>query len=286
VGSLFRILMQTLALSYEETRVPRPRSRVTLSLLGLCLAAAAVAAGAQEKPDTVPAYRNRLLGVFDMQTGAPLEGALVKDLFNKTSSLTTKTGTIGLFFLPDGGGFISVTKIGYAPQTMPVAISPADTQPITVVLERVTQLGPVTTTADAPRAYVSPSLRGFEERRKSGFGRFIPEAQLRKDEGRDIGSVLRTLAGLTLFSQGTSDYVTTTRAVASMRSGNSRRPPPPCRSTVYLDGMNIGAQPVKQLPQLDDLAGIEWYASVAELPAQFNATGNACGVLLLWTRER
>jgi hypothetical protein len=67
---------------------------------------------------------------------------------------------------------------------------------------------------------------------------------------------------------------------------SKNRPPPRCRSTIYLDGVNLGAQEVKQLPTGDQLAGVEWYASAAETPPKYNATGNACGVLLLWTRER
>jgi hypothetical protein len=33
-----------------------------------------------------------------------------------------------------------------------------------------------------------------------------------------------------------------------------------------------------------DLEGMEVYRSAAEIPPEYNATGSACGVILLWTR--
>jgi hypothetical protein len=35
-----------------------------------------------------------------------------------------------------------------------------------------------------------------------------------------------------------------------------------------------------------DYAGVEYYAGGASLPEKYNSTSNACGVLLLWTRDR
>jgi hypothetical protein len=58
-----------------------------------------IAAGGQTSAP-LPAYRARLLGVFNAQTGDPIEGAEVFDVFSKTKALTTATGTITLSFLP------------------------------------------------------------------------------------------------------------------------------------------------------------------------------------------
>src|SRR5436305_11035755 len=104
--------MALLGLLNKETLVrPRLASRLNrvlaIGVIGAGLCAAPVRA--QQKTDTIPAYRNRILGIFDVLTGQPIEGVLVKDILNKTSSLTTKTGTVGLFFLPDGGAFVSIT---------------------------------------------------------------------------------------------------------------------------------------------------------------------------------
>lgn len=253
---------------------------ITVGMLVLLLAATPILA--QGKPDTLAAYRNRLLGVFDVASGEPVEGAQVTDVLNKTSALTTRTGTVGLFFLPEEGGIVRITKVGYAPQTLTVGISPADTSPITVMFNHVNELPAVVSLAEAPN-YVSPMLREFEERRHSGFGRFISEAELRKHDDMRLGDVLRRLAGLEIVPSGRSDFVTTSRSAA----GNGMTlSPGRCRSVIYVDGVNLGATELRQLPDVITLGGVEWYASPAELPSLYNATGSACGVLLLWTRER
>ena len=132
---------------------------------------------------STPPYRHRILGVFDEQSGAPIEGAEVVDALNHVSALTTTTGTVSLVFLPDGGSMVQIKKVGYQPATMIVEIAPADTVPLTVILNRLASTSPgaaqtlptVVTKDSAPR-YISPGLQAFEERRRSGFGHFITEA--------------------------------------------------------------------------------------------------------------
>ena len=59
------------------------------------------------------------------------EGTKFRDAFSKTFALTTKTGTVTLVFLPEGGTLVQLRKVGYQPNTLFVAISPSDTLPIT-----------------------------------------------------------------------------------------------------------------------------------------------------------
>lgn len=37
---------------------------------------------------------------------------------------------------------------------------------------------------------------------------------------------------------------------------------------------------------VNQLAGVEYYADGASVPIQYSTTGADCGVLLLWSRER
>jgi hypothetical protein len=65
-----------------------------------------------------------LLGVFDETTSEPIPGVRVLDLLTSTSALTTRTGTVSLVFLQEGGGLIRVQKIGYEQQTLTVVGAP------------------------------------------------------------------------------------------------------------------------------------------------------------------
>ena len=50
--------------------------------------------------------------------------------------MTTATGTVALYFLPDGGSTLRVQKQGFRATTFDVAIPAKDTVPITLTLIR------------------------------------------------------------------------------------------------------------------------------------------------------
>src|SRR6185312_14642586 len=174
-------------------------------ILSAALVTTAVTAGAQSTPDsakaaTVPAYRFRVLGVLDADSGQPVEDAEVINVLSGVSAKTTKTGTVSLFFLAEGVSMVRIRKLGYATQAMAVEIGPNATTPITIVFERAQQLPAVVTTDSAPH-WISSALRGFEERRKTGLGYFIPSDLLRKEEDRPLGNVLKAhLAGVDVWT--------------------------------------------------------------------------------------
>ena len=82
----------------------------------------------------LPAYRHRLLGLYDQRTGDPIAGAAVVDSVTGTTALTTATGTVSLVFLPEGKSTIRIQKPGYESLHLDVRISPSDTTPLTLTL--------------------------------------------------------------------------------------------------------------------------------------------------------
>jgi hypothetical protein len=243
-------------------------------------------APARDTAARVPAYRARLLGLFDQATGEPIEGADVFDVSSGWSAKTTATGTVSLVFLPDGGGLVRIRKVGYAPVFTKIAISPRDTAPLTLLLERVAEL-PAVVTRDSAHHFISGSLNGFEERaRLKMAGYFITDTLLRKSENRTLGGLLRSQfpgIGVTLKDGPfLSTYVV---------GGGCFE--------VLLDGVPIGSQPVVSAPgaakippfnlnsiQISELQGVEYYPRGGMVPAEFANEGNGCGALMLWTRER
>ena len=83
-----------------------------------------------------PSLPLRIFGVLDVDTGEPVADVRVVDLATCTFARTTKTGTVSLSFMTAGNWRLSIEKAGYDSLTMPVAISPRDSNPVTVVLGR------------------------------------------------------------------------------------------------------------------------------------------------------
>jgi hypothetical protein len=229
----------------------------------------------QTPPATLPAYRGRVLGVFNATTGESIEGVEVVDLLAHTSALTSKTGTVSLAFLPDDGSMVRIQKIGFRPVTMIVAISAADTIPITVLLNPIAQTLPTVVTKDSSPRYISPGLSAFDERMKShAGGRFITAAELRKSDNRKMTDVMRSAGvGVKCSNFPMSCFAVSTRAG--------------CPFTVYFDGIQVRDQwrDLEQM-QVAQVGGVEIYFGPSTIPPRYNMTGSACGVILMWTRER
>ena len=54
---------------------------------------------------------------------------------------------------------------------------------------------------------------------------------------------------------------------------------------MYVNGVPYQDPDLAQMPA-NEYAGVEYYTSGATAPPLYNGTKSACGVLLLWTRER
>lgn len=87
-------------------------------------------------PISPTAFRNRLLGVFDIETGEAIAAMRITDVTSGTYAMTTSTGTVSLAFLPEGTSTIQLRHTAYGDTTMQVTISAKDTLPLTLVLAR------------------------------------------------------------------------------------------------------------------------------------------------------
>jgi hypothetical protein len=244
----------------------------TVSLMLLCAAVASA--------QTLPAYRHRILGVFNTD-GKPLEGVEVTDLKSGTTALTTSTGTVTLAYLPDGGSEVRVRQLGYVSVTQFIRIGLSDTTPVTVILVDAATVLPALVARDSAR--LSPGLRDFEARRRQGHGYFIGEAQLRKADNREMANVVRTIPGLVVscakvFPQECHAVSGRAQTKYAIIAGGQ------CQYLVYIDGARSAETNLNML-RVRDYAGVESYTG-SQIPIQYNATGSACGVLLFWTRER
>src|SRR5262249_50109966 len=120
--------------------------------------------------------------------------------------------------------------------------------------------------------------RDFEERRRTGMGRYISEAQLRKNDGRNMTNLIREIGIKVECSTRTP-----LRCFATSNRGG-------CSFDVYIDGMRVNRNDLdrRDLEKIlvNETGGVEAYLGPATIPTMFNMTGQACGVLLFWSRER
>jgi hypothetical protein len=252
-----------------------------LSVGGLLVARPSARAQTAPATPADQSYRHRVLGVFDELSGEAIEDAEVTDVLAGLTAKTSSSGAVSLAFLPDGGGMIRIRKFGYEQVTMFVPISPADTAPVTIILSRVTTLAPIETRDSS--LFRSARLQGFAERlRTAHAGHFVGPDELRKEGDRPLGDVLiHRVPGIIITAGPHSGYML-------QRSAHCARGSAP---DVYLDGVPI-THPRPGAPidlsefQTSNLAGIEYYATASLAPPQFSGTSLACGVLVLWTRER
>jgi len=247
--------------------------------------------------------------VLDAQSGAPLGNAEI-NLAQKRAT-TDSSGAYRLADVPAGVHALTVRRLGYESLQQNVSVITGAESETDFRLTRVSSLDTVRTTAAAtpiPNASVSPAMRQFEERRKTGNGKFITEETLRENDNRTLGNLLKRLSGIRVYVYNGGEYVQSSRAAGvgkagSLLGGVQAQPPRAdparidsprgCWVSVYMDGLSIyngGSSEVA--PDVSkilvrDVAGVEFYSGSGTLPAQFSAIkGSECGVLLLWSRLR
>ena len=263
------------------------RFATSSSIAIACVAFASALASAQTSAASASLqYRGRLLGVYNAQTGDPIEGAEVVDLFSKTKALTTATGTVTLSFLPEGGSMIRVSKIGFSPETNVVPITPADTAPFMILLRPLAQTLPAVVTKDSVSSFVSPGLREFDERRRAGSGgHFITAEVLRKNDTKNMTYMVRQLPGVQIDCPRGLSHQQQCFAYAGRQASKYAFRGGQCRMDVYIDGTAVSEPNLNDF-RVDSFAGVEFYSGAGSIPVKYNKTGSSCGVLLFWTRDR
>ena len=210
---------------------------------------------------------DRLVGVYDEESGTPLADVQLILLGTGREWRTSASGAALLRGLPTGDHVLRVRRLGYAPHSEFLVLSPRDSTPLTLVLRPLPVLLPEVTVSARETLY-ERRLSGFPERRRSSAApasSFITEQDLRR-----WGAVRWT------------DALARTSGVQSSVSGAIRLRG--CgRFAVFLDGQLLADNDLS-LISLPMVAAIEVYRGAAQIPSEFNVTGRACGALVVWTK--
>jgi len=247
---------------------------------------------AAQSADSSHTAAARIIGVFDTQTGAPLEGVQVHDAFSGAFKLTSNTGTARLDFLTFRGAaaVVELRKLGYEPTQL--VVSRADTAPITAVMEPLAMLPRVTTTARYRLDRDPGKWDGFEDRCRSGSGTCIRNEDLERQPAANIADFLIREPGVTLGACGNVGGRNSQCGHVAMKPTVS--PPAYCLPTFFVDGMEWD---VKMGPPVDltpgrpagapftptNVKGVEVYPSERNRPLRFLGDPT-CGAIVIWTK--
>ena len=230
--------------------------------------------------------------------GSPVRVPVRAELEIPALQRTVRTDDAGRYRfsdVPAGRYSMEVRAIGFVARTERLTVNAGTALVRDIALSWTTQMLDTAVTRGQRSEYISPALRGFEERRKLGIGRFIGEAELRKNDSKDLPTVIRRLPGVYFRTNGMQFYLASMRrtggATRALSGGDTSR----CFASVYRDGVlvydqvmtpNAATHPPPDLKEfsINTLAGVEYYAGESTVPA--GVRGSPCGVLMLWTREK
>jgi hypothetical protein len=178
---------------------------------------------------------------------------------------------------PKGTRLLQVRAVGYYPQRVIVDVVDG-AQPITTALPTMQS---ILDTVRIAASRLTRVTRGFEERRRSGIGRFLTQEDVIRRHPLVTSDLFHTVAGLQV------EQMSQKRVLMNGMFGDR------CFPAIYIDGMymsDLSADDIDGMVRPDEVAGIEVYTR-ARAPAQFSRglagighVGDQCGSIVIWTR--
>ncbi len=276
---------------------PRRTRMRFLSAIALLVAGIAVAPVAS-------AQRPALLGVYDAQTGAPIQGAVVRDTLG-AQALTSADGVVALTYVNAIGPFVllEIRKVGYRP--LHVKVRADSLRDRTELLEplplgEANALPAVVTTAKYNVRLDSGLWNGFAARCTVETVRCFKFDELAERPSDALVDFLDRAGGMTpqcgtTMTRGARPRRVTgsggrTLDCVKMR-GTGVLAAKLCVPTYYLDGFARG-NAENTLDQIEeslnpgDVKGIEVYMSGDPVPARWDGGGGnvGCGAVVIWTK--
>ena len=225
---------------------------------------------------TIVRGRARVTGKVVNKYGQPIAGARVELQNSGAATKTRGNGDFTLDSLPSGTQTLEIRQLGFSPTEVPVELSAANPQSVTVKMdEYVPTLAVVRVQAQRERGL---SDVGFADRKKTGMGYYVDADQLKMRQTVQFSDMLRTVPGIRVQPGGNGTNVIT----------SSRDPTGGC-VTFYVDGapwqqMTPGDLDTYVRPE--EVAALEVYNG-STTPPQFQQPGmTGCTTVVIWTERR
>ncbi|WP_396203902.1 carboxypeptidase regulatory-like domain-containing protein [Gemmatimonas sp.] len=213
-------------------------------------------------------------GVARNQTGQPITGARVTVWGTGVEVASNAAGQYQIVAMPEGTYTIEARALGYQPHRATIDLSAARESVADMVLT------PLVTSIDTMRVRANRAvpLDEFNRRRKTGFGHFLDEDDIKKKAPTYMGDIFRGIPGVvTMPGQFGRDRVL-------IRSTGMTGD---CAPAIFINGLyvNIEDGDLDNIINPKDVRAIELYSRIASIPLQFQ-TRNGCGSAVIWTGAR
>ncbi|MCE9600791.1 MAG: TonB family protein [Gemmatimonadetes bacterium] len=218
--------------------------------------------------------RGVVRGVVRDGTGRALGGARISVMGVVSDVESQDEGAYTIGGLAPGVAQLLVRRIGYAPETLSVAIPRGGLVTADPVLRRLAV--PLDAVIVNGRADLRGPIAEFYARMARGNGRFFTQDMITRRNPARMSDLLRGIPGLRVESRR--------YGVQQFRLRGATLAP-----LVWLDGTPMGAGEV-DLDNFDpkSFAGIEIYSGSATVPVEFSGSrtmSSSGGAVVLWTRQ-
>lgn len=257
--------------AHPSSHLPAALWALLLLLVG-ALPALAQQDTAAAQADTAAAGSATLQGrVVSGMSGGPLADATVEVEEIRKGAITDAEGRFTISDLPAGELLVSVRHVGFEQKTVPLEVEAGTVTDATLLLsETVLRVEEIDVTVERPAPVAR--LEAFERRRSMGLGHFIGPEEVEEQQPERPSDLLRNVPGLRVSP---ASYGSSTVEMV--------RQSPPCRPTLFIDGLEVPGGQIDDLSPMSVLA-VEIYRGSSEIPVAYARTAGRCGVILVWTR--
>ena len=210
--------------------------------------------------------------VKEIETGKPITDAMIfLHVLDKQITTMTTTDQEGNFIFENiSGKFgkITVNRIGY---------DGAEYGPMRLAKKTPKfkfELTPIPFSTDEvviTEEHVPPNLvrNGFYKRKDFGMGKYLDAAEIKKNHIHKFSQLLYRFPNFRMNHES--------GAVSSISLNGS--------PLIYLDGILVdNKQDIRNLINVESIAGIEVYRSTASAPIRYSSFGSSNGIILIWSK--
>jgi hypothetical protein len=217
-----------------------------------------------------------LAGAVTDTVGRPIPDVAVRVIGRDAGTVTDSLGRFHLAGLPSGNNQIGFQRLGFAPESLTVALHPDST--VTIQLRmRATQTLP---DVNVRAATQSPRLArdGFYDRQKSGWGKYVTPEEIAKLSVGTAAQLLRNVPFVHLDCD-----IGARRATGGCIVYGSNKT---CMS-LFVDGVYTRGH-LDQRVSVGMVYAMEVYTRSAIVPMDFQRPANErqCGAVVVWTQSR